>query len=528
MKTHKHYDVIVIGSGAAGLALALSLADSHQVALISKGHLIDGSSPRAQGGIAAVMDQDDSFDAHIRDTINAGAGLCHQDAVEFTVKNGKKAIHWLIDRGVQFTLDHDQRQIHLTQEGGHSHRRILHVADKTGAAVVHTISEQAALHSHIDCLTQQTAIDLIMQQGACVGVWLFNNTTEEVHALTAKKTVLATGGASRCYLHTSNGNQTSGDGIAMAYRAGAAIANLEFNQFHPTTLAHPKAQSFLISEALRGEGARLKLPNGERFMAQYDPREELAPRDIVARAIDNELKKHHLTHVLLDISHLNANTIKELFPTIYARCLQFDIDITEQAIPVVPAAHYTCGGVITDLNGCTNIDNLYAIGETACTGLHGANRMASNSLLECLVFAMSAAQHILRHMQATEITAVAPLAGAHNQESPLNLSTFTNQVRETLWRYVGIVRSNARLQQAKATIDNDYHIIESQFLQTELSKTFIEARNLTTVAKLIVQCAQHRRESRGLHFNQDYPNLAQQAVDTIINPAQSTVTHRTL
>lgn len=516
--TSKHYDVIVIGSGAAGIALALSLADQYRIALISKGELIDGSSPRAQGGIAAVMNQDDSFESHIDDTINAGAGLCHADAVDFTVRHGKVAIQWLIDQGVQFSTEQHSEQIHLTQEGGHSHRRVLHVADKTGEAVVQSISEQAAMHPNIDCLIQQTAIDLIIENQCCLGTWVFNNSTGQTHALFAKKTVLATGGASRCYLYTSNGNQTSGDGIAMAYRAGAAISNLEFNQFHPTTLAHPNAECYLISEAVRGEGGILKLPNGERFMHLYDTREELAPRDIVARAIDSELKKHQVDHVLLDISHLPANDIKRLFPTIYARCLQFDIDMTKQAIPVVPAAHYTCGGVSTDLAGKTNIRQLYAIGEVACTGLHGANRMASNSLLECLVFAMSAAKDIQQTIAHDSVTTTdhITLAGSHQTENVLDLTTLTELIRTTLWNYVGIVRSDARLAHAREEIAHIKQLIEAQYYETKLTKALIECRNLATVALLIIDCALQRKESRGLHFNADYPNTLAEASDSSV------------
>ena len=378
------YDVLVIGSGIAGLRLALSLSDGVRVAVVSKDDLVDGSSSHAQGGIAAVMDTDeDSIDLHIQDTLSTGVGLCDNKVVKATVTKAKSAIEWLIQQGVQFSIDGDH--YHLTQEGGHSRRRILHVADKTGAAIIKTLAEQVKNHHNIDCFTKHTVIDLRLKHNRCIGALVYSNQQQRILVFSATYTVLATGGSSFIYLHTSNPSCTSGDGIAMAWRAGCRVVNLEFNQFHPTCLYHPSANYHLITEVVRGEGGYLLLPDGERFMPRYDKRAEMAPRDIVARAIHTELKNHQLDYVYLDISHRPADFIKKTFPTIYLTCLKFNLDMTKEPLPVVPAAHYTCGGVMTDLNGQTDIPGLYAIGEVAYTGLHGANRMASNSLLECLV-----------------------------------------------------------------------------------------------------------------------------------------------
>ena len=390
---HHLHDVLIIGSGAAGLTLALSLADKAKVAVLSKGALNEGSTWFAQGGIAAVLDDNDSTEAHIADTLNAGAGLCHEDSVRFTVERGKKAIQWLIDQGVNFTKQQDGADYHLTKEGGHSHRRIIHSADATGKAVHSTLIEKVREAENLEIFEHHIAVDLITEPDTstgkvrCAGSYVYNREANQIDVFQAKAVILATGGASKVYLYSSNPDSASGDGIAMAWRAGCRIANMEFNQFHPTCLYHPKAGSFLVTEALRGEGAQLKLPNGERFMHRFDEREELAPRDIVARAIDHEMKRLGSDCLYLDISHKPEEFISEHFPTVKARCLEFGVDITKQAIPVVPAAHYTCGGIVVNDKGQTDLDQLYAVGETSFTGLHGANRMASNSLLECIVYA---------------------------------------------------------------------------------------------------------------------------------------------
>ncbi|MFO7604180.1 MAG: L-aspartate oxidase, partial [Gammaproteobacteria bacterium] len=397
-------DVLIIGGGAAGLSLALHLAEKHSITLISKGKLTEGSTYYAQGGIAAVMDPEDSFDSHIADTLNAGAGLCDPEVVRYTVEQAPAAIQWLIDAGVRFTREEgpaeDGGGYHLTREGGHEHRRILHTDDATGQAVETTLYQRVQEHRNITVLEQHNAIDLVTSRKVglpghrCLGAYLLNRKSNRALVCRARFTVLATGGASKVYLYTSNPDTATGDGIAMAWRAGCRIANMEFNQFHPTCLYHPQAKSFLITEAMRGEGAKLLLPNGEPFMQRFDARAELAPRDIVARAIDHEMKRLGCESLFLDISHRPAEFITRHFPNIYKQCLAFGYDITRQPIPVVPAAHYTCGGVMTNLQGETDLPGLYAIGETTYTGLHGANRMASNSLLECLVFARSAAAHI--------------------------------------------------------------------------------------------------------------------------------------
>lgn len=497
------YDVIVIGSGAAGLGLALSLANHARVAIVTKGPLQAGASPHAQGGIAAVMSQKDSYDSHIEDTLKAGAGLCDRNAVEFVIKNAKSAIAWLVEQGVEFTKNPDN-EFHLTREGGHSHRRIIHAADKTGAVVVHTLAEQVMRNPNIDYFTEHTAIDLIIENNQCMGVLVLKNENHTLQYFHAKVTVLATGGASSVYLHTSNLDNTFGDGIAMAWRAGCPVKNLEFNQFHPTCFYH--CDSFLITEAMRGEGGILKLPNGQQFMTNHDPRAELASRDIVARAIDSELKSHQLDYVYLDISHQPAAMIKSYFPTIYQHCLKFDIDITKEPIPVVPAAHYTCGGVVTNLSGQTAIASLYAIGEVACTGLHGANRMASNSLLECLVFAKSAAQAIQLQLSQIKLSSTLTNINNNHYQNELDWPSLIDRIRKIMWDYVGIVRSNERLNTALAEIESIKQLaslpLDKHFPFTQ---RYIEFRNLLTVSELIVRAALERKESRGLHYNIDYP-----------------------
>lgn len=533
-----HYDILIIGTGAAGLGLALSLADHYKIAVVTKGKLKQGSSRWAQGGIAAVLERDEAqIQSHIEDTLNAGQGLCHQDTVELVVKEAKEAIEWLIEQGVQFTTKNGQ--LHLTQEGGHSTRRILHVKDHTGSAVVKTLADQVEQHKNIRVFREHTAIDLIASEGLDVetserlgvtGAIILNNKTGKVENFFASKTVLATGGASSCYLHTTNPDNNYGDGIAMAYRAGCRVANLEFEQFHPTSLFHPDANSFLISEAVRGEGGKLRLSSESpdvrtperqlEFMLQYDPRGELAPRDIVSRAIDSEMKKHGLTHVNLDISHLPEQQIKDLFPTIYERCLSFGIDMTKQAIPVVPAAHYTCGGVMSDLNGCTDLDNLYAIGEVTFTGLHGANRMASNSLLECLVFARRAAQHIKRNDVTTDrrdtVKKINSTSIKQKNNTQHPTSNIQQQIKELLWQKVGIVRTTKDLQDALTKITTLKKQADDIFAQQEITEATIDLRNLALVAELIIQSALMRKESRGLHYNLDYPEKLDSLSDTVL------------
>lgn len=518
------YDVLIIGSGAAGLGLALSLANGAGVAVVSKDDdLTAGSSPHAQGGIAAVMNADeDSVDLHVQDTLNAGGGLCDAEVVRATVTQAKSAVEWLIQQGVQFSSDGDH--YHLTQEGGHSRRRILHVTDKTGAAIITTLAEQVKNHPNIDCFTNHTAIDLRIKHNRCIGALVYSNQQQRMLIFNATYTVLATGGSSFVYLHTSNPSCTSGDGIAMAWRAGCRVANLEFNQFHPTCLYHPGANYHLITEVVRGEGGYLLLSNGERFMPRYDKRAEMAPRDIVARAIHTELKNHQLDCVYLDISHRSANFIKKTFPTIYSTCLKFGLDMTKEPLPVVPAAHYTCGGVMTDLNGQTDIPSLYAIGEVAYTGLHGANRMASNSLLECLVFAANCARVIKKHHRERKnpvkrmsyVNAWIPAFAEMTEE--ISAETLTQRIRKIMWYNVGIVRSNASLNNAKKELQPLFRQIETIFPNQPLSKSLIELRSIITVAMLMIESALHRKESRGLHYNVDYPQTSSQGSNTILTP----------
>jgi len=531
MVTYPNYDVLIIGSGAAGLALALTLGDHARVAILSKDDLTAGSSHQAQGGIAAVMSAEDSIESHIQDTLNAGAGLCDPEVVRYTATHAKPAIEWLVDHGVQFTATSNQDKqstYHLTQEGGHSHRRILHAADRTGAAVVKTLAKQVIEHPAIDCFTQHTVVDLIVQNKQCYGVYTYDANNQEEKILTATHVILATGGASSLYLHTSNSNQTTGDGIAMAWRAGCRVANLEFNQFHPTCLYHPEANRFLITEVIRGEGGHLKLPNGKRFMLQYDKRGEMAPRDIVARAIDSEMKKNAIDCVYLDISHRPSGFIKKTFPTIYEQCKKFGIDITQEVIPVVPAAHYTCGGIVTNLQGETDIKNLYAIGEVAYTGLHGANRMASNSLLECLVFAASVSRAIQKQLNNNKTLTPPNISLEHHQgKQPLtNFDSLKSQIRNTLWNNVGIVRSNALLKEAYEEITTTMTQINNVYQKASLSNSLIEVRNMAIVAELIVCCAQNRHESRGLHYNIDYPNRSANIENTILCPTVSSTQNK--
>ncbi len=522
-----HSDVLVIGSGAAGLTLALSLASHANVVVLSKGTLNNGSTWYAQGGIAAVLDDEDSIESHVADTLVAGAGLCHKDVVEFTVRNSRGAIEWLVSLGVDFTRSQGETHFHLTQEGGHSHRRIIHSADATGKAVHSTLLDRAREHSSITLHEHYTALDLIRQPDPssrkyrCVGAYALNRTTDKVACFTAKAVILATGGASKVYLYSSNPDSASGDGIAMAWRAGCRVANMEFNQFHPTCLYHPKAKSFLITEALRGEGARLKLPNGKPFMKKFHAQAELAPRDVVARAIDHEMKRLGADCLYLDITHKPSDFTRSHFPTVYDNCLKFGIDITKEPIPVVPAAHYTCGGVVTNTNGESDLKNLYAIGETTFTGLHGANRMASNSLLECIVFAQSAANSILRTLADTP--ALQPPktwdeSRVTNSDEDVVISHNWDELRRFMWDYVGIVRTYKRLERAQHRIHLLKNEIQEYYSNYKVSSDLIELRNLAVVAELIIQSAMNRKESRGLHYSLDFPNQADVAMDTILVP----------
>lgn len=520
------YDVLVIGSGAAGLTLALQLPDHLSVAVLSKADFESGSTWMAQGGIAAVLERSDSVEEHIRDTLIAGAELSRPDAVSHIINEGPASIQWLIEQGVPFTRENDH--YHLTQEGGHSHRRIIHAADATGRAVHTTLLQRAREANNISLFDQHVAVDLItrrklrMPHNRCIGAYVLNNRSGHIQAFRAKQVVLATGGAAKAYLYTSNSDGSTGDGIAMAWRAGCRVANMEFNQFHPTCLYHPQAKSFLISEAVRGEGGRLLLPDGTRFMPAFDERAELAPRDIVARAIDHEMKRLGCDCVYLDISHRPAAFIKEHFPTIYQRCLDYGIDITRDPIPVVPAAHYTCGGVMTDSAGRTDLEGLYAIGETAFTGLHGANRLASNSLLECIVFGVAAARSISQTLEQHQFDTVElphwDESLVTNSDEDVIISHNWDELRRFMWDYVGIVRTTKRLQRAQHRIELLLQEIAEYYSNYRVTSDLIELRNLATVAELIIRSAISRKESRGLHYTLDYPTPAQERMDTILSP----------
>lgn len=527
--TKQTFDVLIIGSGLAGLTLALQIADQKKVCLVSKRQVNDSASSWAQGGIAAVLNSDDSIESHIQDTLVAGAGLCDAEVTRMVAEHGREAVEWLISQGVGFTKEAGHDTLHLTREGGHSHRRIAHVADATGQAVQKTLSQRIREHTNITILENHIAVDLITSAklkmpGAnrCLGAYVLDNDTGKVKTIAAQQTVLATGGAGKVYLYTTNPDVSTGDGLAMAWRAGCRVANMEFVQFHPTCLYHPYAKSFLISEIVRGEGGTLQLPDGSRFMLEHDPRAELAPRDVVARAIDFEMKKRGLDCVYLDITHKPAEFIKEHFPNIYARCLELGIDITKQPIPVVPAAHYCCGGVMTDMHGCTDIPNLYAIGETACTGLHGANRLASNSLLECLVFGRAAAQHILQ--AAPETLPSLPNwdeSRVTDADEEVLITHTWNELRRFMWNYVGIVRTNKRLSRALHRIHMLRDEVHEFYCNFRVSNDLIELRNLLQVAELIVNSAIERHESRGLHYSKDYPDMLPEAIPTVLEPGES-------
>ena len=531
MHTQHQYDVLVIGSGAAGLTLGLRLSRRARVAVLSKGPVKEGNTYYAQGGISAVLDQKDSVQSHIEDTMNAGAGLCNPEVVRFTVEQGPDAVQWLIDLGVPFTRQNHKNAsgFHLTREGGHQHRRIIHAADATGKAMQSSLIGEARGRGNIDLYERHIVVDLITsdrigQAGhRCLGAYVLDRETGQVEVFRSRFVVLASGGASKVYLYTSNPDTSTGDGIAMAWRAGCRISNMEFNQFHPTCLYHPQAKSFLITEAVRGEGGKLLLPNGKRFMQRFDQRRELAPRDIVARAIDHEMKRLGIDHVLLDISHKPLAFIQEHFPTAYRRCLELGIDISRQPIPVVPAAHYTCGGIRTDLDGRTDIDGLYAIGESACTGLHGANRMASNSLLECLVFATSAASDIDQQLVAVEMPPELPewdASAATDSDEEVVVSHNWDELRRFMWDYVGIVRTDKRLERARRRVELLQLEIQEYYWNFRVTNDLLELRNLVQVAELIIRSAQSRKESRGLHYTLDYPRAdnSKPASDTTLVP----------
>jgi len=524
MPTMTKYDVLIVGSGAAGMSLALQLPKTLNVAVLSKSQLGSGSTFWAQGGMAAVLHDRDSIQAHVEDTLNAGAGLCHTPAVEFTVGRSRQIVDWLVSQGMHFDLREDQeddefREFHLTMEGGHSHRRVIHAADQTGRALSEVLASRVVEAENITLFTDRCLVDVIKAGNRACGAYLLSTIDGTVETVSASAVVLATGGASKAYRYTTNPDGASGDGIAAAWRAGCRVANPEFNQFHPTCLFHPLSKSFLMTEALRGEGATLLLPDGDRFMARFDERMELAPRDIVARAIDFEMKRLGAECVYLDISHRPADFVKHHFPQAYERCRALGIDITTSPIPIVPAAHYTCGGVVVDQHGATDVPGLYVVGESACTGLHGANRMASNSLLECFVFAQSAAQHITQTIERTNVTPD-PWDDSRVRDSDEEVVIQHNwqELRRLMWDYVGIVRTSRRLDHAAARIALLEREVSGYYARFQITKPLLEMRNLARVAQLMVQCAMGREESRGLHYNSDFPNAGPVGRDSVLAP----------
>ncbi len=521
---HNRVDVLVLGAGAAGLTAALSIPKHLRVAVLTKDPS-GGSTRWAQGGVAAVIDDQDSIESHVQDTLIAGAGLCHRDVVEHVVTHAREAIDWLVDQGVAFTRSDEA--FHLTQEGGHSHRRILHAADATGWAIQDALDRQAACAENLTFYHKYIAVDLCVEQGRGArkrrvrGCHVLNIETGEVDTFEAQAVILATGGASKVYRYTSNPDGASGDGIAMAWRAGCRVANMEFNQFHPTCLFHPDAKSFLISEAVRGEGGLLRLPDGTQFMSGFDPRAELAPRDIVARAIDHEMKRIGADHLYLDITHRDPEFIRNHFPTIHQRLLELGIDMTRDWIPIVPAAHYTCGGVLVDLHGETDLPGLYAVGEVSSTGLHGANRMASNSLLECIVYGRAAATHIAESWTETPSgQSIEPWDASQVTDSDENVVIAHNwaEIRRFMWDYVGIVRTDKRLQRALNRAQLLAREIQDFYANYRVTANLIELRNLVVVAELIIRSALKRKESRGLHYTLNHPDLSKLPEDTILRP----------
>lgn len=537
MKKHQS-DFLIIGSGVAGLLFALNTARAGRVALVTKKEAMESNTNQAQGGIAAVFDSDDSFDLHIQDTLASGAGLCHPDVVNLVVKEGPRRIEALVSRGVSFSRHSNAPSdgFDLGREGGHSRNRIVHTQDMTGREVERALLEQVRAHPNIDLFENHIAIDLIthstrMKRGLvtttheehCCGAYVLDRKAQQVRSFVSRIVLLATGGAGKVYLYTSNPDIATGDGLAMAYRAGATLANLEFVQFHPTCLYHPEARNFLISEAVRGEGGVLIDARGASFMERYDPAKELACRDVVARAIDTELKRSGDDSVFLDITGQDADFIRKRFPNLYENCLRFGIDMTRDPIPVVPAAHYMCGGVVTDTEGRTDILHLYAVGETACTGLHGANRLASNSLLEALVYAHRAARQAIRELQSGLLPDVPDPpdwdeVGTTDSDERIMVSQNWDEIRRFMWSYVGIVRSDKRLERARRRIELIQQEISDYYWNFKVTGDLIELRNLAMVAELIIRCASHRKESRGLHYNIHYPERDDQRwlKDTIL------------
>jgi L-aspartate oxidase len=526
--------VVIIGAGLAGLTVALQIADQRPVVLLAKRARADSATAWAQGGIVGVLDQADSVEAHVKDTMDAGAGLVVESTARWIAEQSPTAIQWLVDRGVPFSQDPSGPMgLHLTREGGHSIRRIAHAADATGKAIHETLLAHAQAHPNITIHEHWIALDLITNRHVraggpdrCHGVYVFNADRHCVESLAASAVVLASGGVGKVYRYTSNPDTATGDGIAMAWRAGCRAGNMEFIQFHPTCLYHPQDRTFLITEALRGEGGQLKVPGlpdtEARFMQRHDPRAELAPRDIVARAIDFEMKKHGVDYVYLDATHLGEDFLKSHFPTVYARCLSLGIDIAKEPIPVVPAAHYTCGGVVTDLSGRTDLNNLYAVGETAYTGLHGANRLASNSLLECVVLGSSAARHILSQ---TPLPAVSIPAWDESQvedaDEQVVIAHNWEELRLLMWNYVGIVRTTRRLERALHRIELLQSEVQEYYANFRVTSDLIELRNLLVCAELIVRSALDRKESRGLHFSRDYPQAWPVSAPTILSPLRA-------
>jgi L-aspartate oxidase len=522
--------VVIIGAGLAGLTVALELAESRQVIIMAKRGLSESATAWAQGGIVGVLDQQDSVDAHVRDTVEAGAGLVVESTARYIAERSSDAIDWLVDQGVPFTTDpQGPKGLHLTREGGHSHRRIAHAADATGKAIHEVLLDKARADPNIQLLERWMALDLITNRHLkdkqlkkserCYGVYALNISTGKIDAIPASAVVLATGGVGKVYRYTSNPETATGDGIAMAWRAGCRVGNMEFVQFHPTCLYHPQDRTFLITEALRGEGAQLKLPDGTRFMPNHDERAELAPRDIVARAIDFEMKRLGLDYVLLDATHLGEAFLKEHFPTIYARCAALGIDIAKQAIPVVPAAHYTCGGVVTDLEGRTDLPGLYAVGEATYTGLHGANRLASNSLLECVVIGKSAAAEIKEHpLKKMPEVPDWDESRVEDADETVVIAHNWDELRLLMWNYVGIVRTNRRLERALHRIELLQSEVQEYYANFRVTRDLLELRNLLSCAELIVRSALMRKESRGLHYSRDYPQSWTVSYPTILTP----------